>query len=90
MLNGTGAEPIRADVAIDDGKITKVGEVTEPGREELDAAGQHWEAEDMAAEQGRICEPEEVSAAVLFLASDEASFINGTALYVDNGWYAKG
>jgi NAD(P)-dependent dehydrogenase (short-subunit alcohol dehydrogenase family) len=44
----------------------------------------------MAAEQGRICEPEEVSAAVLFLASDEASFINGTALYVDNGWYAKG
>ena len=58
--------------------------------EELDVAGQHWEAEDMAAEQGRICEPEEVSAAVLFLASDEASFINGTALYVDNGWYAKG
>ena len=44
----------------------------------------------MAAEQDRICEPEEVSAAVLFLASDEACFINGTALHVDNGWYAKG
>lgn len=28
--------------------------------------------------------------AVVFLASDEASFISGNALYVDNGWYAKG
>jgi enoyl-[acyl-carrier-protein] reductase (NADH) len=26
----------------------------------------------------------------VFLASDEASFITGNALYVDNGWYAKG
>jgi NAD(P)-dependent dehydrogenase (short-subunit alcohol dehydrogenase family) len=57
---------------------------------ELDAAGQTWEAGDLAATQGRICEPEEVAAAVLFLASDEASFVNGAALYVDNGWYAKG
>jgi NAD(P)-dependent dehydrogenase (short-subunit alcohol dehydrogenase family) len=40
--------------------------------------------------QGRLCEPEEVAAEVVFLASDEASFITGTALYVDNGWYAKG
>ncbi|MDQ2092438.1 SDR family NAD(P)-dependent oxidoreductase [Marimonas arenosa] len=57
---------------------------------ELDAAGQQWEEEGMAATQGRICRPEEVANAVLFLASDEASFVNGTALYVDNGWYAKG
>jgi NAD(P)-dependent dehydrogenase (short-subunit alcohol dehydrogenase family) len=57
---------------------------------ELDAAGQKWEEGDLAATQGRICEPEEVAAAVLFLASDEASFVNGAALYVDNGWYAKG
>ncbi|MCW3782467.1 SDR family NAD(P)-dependent oxidoreductase [Defluviimonas salinarum] len=57
---------------------------------ELDAAGQKWEEGDLAATQGRICEPEEVAAAVVFLASDEASFINGAAIYVDNGWYAKG
>lgn len=57
---------------------------------ELDAAGQEWEDGDLAATQGRICEPEEVAAAVLFLASKEASFVNGTALYVDNGWYTKG
>lgn len=58
--------------------------------DELDAAGQEWEEGALAEAQGRICEPEEVAAAVVFLASDEASFITGTALYVDNGWYAKG
>jgi NAD(P)-dependent dehydrogenase (short-subunit alcohol dehydrogenase family) len=57
---------------------------------ELDAAGQEWEEGALADAQGRICEPEEVAAAVVFLASDEASFITGNALYVDNGWYAKG
>ena len=58
--------------------------------EELDAAGQAWEEGALSEAQGRICEPEEVAAAVLFLASEEASFISGTALYVDNGWYTKG
>ncbi len=57
---------------------------------ELDAAGQEWEDTGMAATQGRICYPEEVASAVVFLASDEASFVNGNATYVDNGWYAKG
>jgi NAD(P)-dependent dehydrogenase (short-subunit alcohol dehydrogenase family) len=56
----------------------------------LDAAGQAWEDSGIAATQGRICYPEEVANTVLFLASDEASFINGAALYVDNGWHAKG
>ncbi|HSM19255.1 MAG TPA: SDR family oxidoreductase [Hyphomicrobiales bacterium] len=58
--------------------------------DELDAAGQEWEEGALAAAQGRICEPEEVAAAVTFLASDESSFVNGLAMYVDNGWYAKG
>ena len=57
---------------------------------ELDVAGQAWEEGALAVAQGRICEPEEVSSAVVFLASDEASFITGNALYVDNGWYVKG
>jgi NAD(P)-dependent dehydrogenase (short-subunit alcohol dehydrogenase family) len=57
---------------------------------ELDDAGQAWEEGALSDAQGRICEPEEVAAAVVFLASDEASFITGDALYVDNGWYAKG
>ena len=42
----------------------------------------------IAAAQGRIGEPEEVARAALFLASDEASFINGTHLFVDNGFTA--
>ena len=42
----------------------------------------------LAVSQGRICEPEEVAAAALFLASDEASFVNGTHLFVDNGFTA--
>ena len=36
----------------------------------------------------RIGKPEEVSAAVVFLASDEASYITGATFYVDGGWLA--
>lgn len=58
--------------------------------DELDGLGQKWNVADLHAVQGRLCEPEEVAAAALWLASDDASFVNGQALYVDNGWYAKG
>ncbi len=58
--------------------------------DELDGLGQSWSDSSLNAVQGRLCEPEEVAAAALWLSTDEASFVNGTALYVDNGWYAKG
>lgn len=36
----------------------------------------------------RMGRPEEVSAAVVFLASEEASYVTGSTLYVDGGWLA--
>ena len=35
---------------------------------------------------GRMGRPEEIAAAVLYLASDEAAFVTGTALEIDGGW----
>jgi NAD(P)-dependent dehydrogenase (short-subunit alcohol dehydrogenase family) len=37
---------------------------------------------------GRVAQPEEQAAAILFLASDAASDINGVILPVDDGWSA--
>lgn len=40
------------------------------------------------AAQGRLCRPEEVASAALFLASDESSFVNGAHLFADNAYTA--
>jgi NAD(P)-dependent dehydrogenase (short-subunit alcohol dehydrogenase family) len=32
--------------------------------------------------------PHEIAAAVLYLASDEAAFVTGSALIIDGGWSA--
>jgi NAD(P)-dependent dehydrogenase (short-subunit alcohol dehydrogenase family) len=39
-----------------------------------------------AVPQGRVAEPDEIVGAVLFLASDLASFISGQSIYVDGGF----
>jgi NAD(P)-dependent dehydrogenase (short-subunit alcohol dehydrogenase family) len=40
------------------------------------------------AAQGRMGKPEDVARAALYLASDEAEFVNGAQLFVDNGFSA--
>ena len=37
---------------------------------------------------GRLCEPEDIAALALFLASDEARSINGAIIAADAGWTA--
>jgi len=46
---------------------------------------------EMAATQalGRMGTPEEIAAAVLYLASDEAAFVTGSELVIDGGWTAQ-
>jgi NAD(P)-dependent dehydrogenase (short-subunit alcohol dehydrogenase family) len=55
---------------------------------DLQALGVDVSEAAIAAQQGRIGRPEEVARAALFLASDEASFVNGAHLFVDNGFTA--
>jgi 2-keto-3-deoxy-L-fuconate dehydrogenase len=46
---------------------------------------------DMTSTQaiGRMGKPEEIAAAVLYLVSDEAAFVTGSALLIDGGWLIK-
>ena len=37
---------------------------------------------------GRIGDPEDVAAAALFLATDEASYTTGSEYMADGGWFA--
>ena len=41
------------------------------------------------APMGRVGRPEEIAAAIVFLASDEASFVTGTTLLADGGYTAR-
>ncbi|MCX7276876.1 MAG: SDR family NAD(P)-dependent oxidoreductase [Burkholderiales bacterium] len=60
---------------------------TPHGQREIKALAEHGfdaTVEALSVQQGRLCQPEEVAKAALFLASDDASFVNGAHLFVDN------
>lgn len=64
---------------------------TDHGRREVSLLTQHGvdvSDDAIATGQGRMCDPEEVATAALFLLSDDASFVNGAHLFVDNGYTA--
>jgi len=48
-----------------------------------------WDAMTASTPMGRLGEPDEVTAAVAYLASDDASFVTGLELYVDGGFIAR-
>jgi NAD(P)-dependent dehydrogenase (short-subunit alcohol dehydrogenase family) len=64
---------------------------TNHGRREIESLarfGIDVSDEAIRSQQGRLCEPSEVATAALFLASDDASFVNGAHLFADNAFTA--
>lgn len=58
----------------------RIAEYTDPA-----AARREMESTQLA---GRMASPDEIAAAALYLASDEATMVTGTELLVDSGWTA--
>ena len=65
--------------------------VVQPGFVDTDmnpADGQYASAFKATTALGRYAQPEEIAAAIVFLASPDASYITGTVLNVDGGYGA--
>lgn len=65
------------------------GAIHTPILAHLEAAGIDESALAGRSPAGRVGEPMEVASAVLWLLSEEASFVTGAALSIDGGWSAQ-
>ena len=94
-LRDAGSTPVAMDLAPHGIRVNCVC----PGTILTSASIGHMEKigltlEQFKAEEGartllkRLGDPREVASAILFLASDEASYITGTSLMVDGGYTA--
>ena len=65
------------------------GTIDTPGLNNLLASGEAGEQRkkmiSTAIPLGRLGKPDEIAAAVVFLASDDASYITGTELFIEGG-----
>ncbi|QNP61534.1 SDR family NAD(P)-dependent oxidoreductase [Streptomyces genisteinicus] len=79
MYRGRG---IRANAVCPGGTATGIAVQADPAAHGPAVLGPHF------VNLGRVSQPEEQAAAILFLASDAASNVNGAILPVDDGWSA--
>jgi NAD(P)-dependent dehydrogenase (short-subunit alcohol dehydrogenase family) len=77
---------IRVNAIVPGTIMTEMNEAIMASSDDGDAVMAGWVA---MHPMGRIGQPEEVAAAIVFLASDEASFITGELLRVDGGMIVK-
>jgi len=69
---------------------TRTGQIENESPERTQEQEQQiWAGAGKATPLKRVADPSEVAAAVLFLASDESSFVTGSPLIVDGGYLAQ-
>ncbi len=89
-----GLVQLTRQIAVEHGRDGIICNAVAPGKIVTGAAGDLSQDPDGAAYVrsrtpfGRLGEPQDVAAAVAFLASDAASYISGVNLMVDGGWMA--
>jgi len=80
-----GPSGIRSNAVAPGAVATNIMDMSKPPR----GAATMQELGVNMANMGRVGRSEELAAAILFLASDDASYINGAILPVDGGWVAR-